>query len=378
MAAALGDDLDINFMVGAEQVDRLCLGRAVIWPQHPIDDFAVSDNLVKELKFTWTDNNYPLPNNYDLYEGDNRIYAGIKSGDVLEADAGTATYYIRSLYEAGHGVNSNEADGEALSGIAPGPITDFEASKNQILAIQFWWTNATGDPTPTYNLYQNGNPLRSNVVSGHRETMPPGSSSFYVKAINAEGETDSNSDTGTALNTPPPVDPPSGSITFTASGTWSVPSGVTSVRYCMIGGGGGGGGALNLLGGNAGDNRSGTISVTPGVNMSVVIGLGGEPGGSSGPGTNGGHSSFGGQTVNGGLYHYHSGDGESRSTCAGTSIDGYRDNNGYGGMGGFGNGGNGNNSGNGHPGGVGAGGGGALGQPSGGAGGRGELRLSWG
>ena len=47
--------------------------------------------------------------------------------------------------------------------------------------------------------------------------------------------------------------------TFTASGTWVCPTGVTEVEYLVVGGGGGGGATIGG-GGGAGGFRTGTLS----------------------------------------------------------------------------------------------------------------------
>lgn len=68
-------------------------------------------------------------------------------------------------------------------------------------------------------------------------------------------------------------------LTFTGSGTWTAPPGVTSVDYLVVGGGGAGGGATQGDaggGGGAGGFRVGTnMSVTPGVSYTVTVGGGG-------------------------------------------------------------------------------------------------------
>jgi len=87
---------------------------------------------------------------------------------------------------------------------------------------------------------------------------------------------------------------------FTASGSWTAPTGVTRVYAVVIGGGGGGQGGVNSS--CAGDNPPGgfggaavgTVTVTPGTTYTITIG-GGGTGGVSGSqsGTSGGTSSFG-------------------------------------------------------------------------------------
>ena len=82
---------------------------------------------------------------------------------------------------------------------------------------------------------------------------------------------------------------PSGSRTFTSSGTFTVPTGVTSIRVFCVGGGGSGQQAgymnasaavdLGAGGGGGGYCSRGTYSVSPGANISVTIGGGGSWGG---------------------------------------------------------------------------------------------------
>lgn len=70
-------------------------------------------------------------------------------------------------------------------------------------------------------------------------------------------------------------------VTFTSSGTFTVPTGVTSVDYLVVGGGGAGGGytsggtAGGGGGGGAGGMRTGALSVTPGASLTVTVGAGG-------------------------------------------------------------------------------------------------------
>jgi hypothetical protein len=99
--------------------------------------------------------------------------------------------------------------------------------------------------------------------------------------------------------------------TFTASGTWTCPVGVTSVIVAGVGGGGGGGGGYQGInntsrapcgGGGGGGGAPGreTVAVTPGVTYTVTVGAGGAGGagkpygpGGAADGSDGGVSSFG-------------------------------------------------------------------------------------
>lgn len=84
--------------------------------------------------------------------------------------------------------------------------------------------------------------------------------------------------------------------TFTASGTWTAPAGVSSVRYLVVGGGGGGGPAsYNGGGGGAGGVRTATsLAVTGSTSYSVIVGAGGSNN------YNGVASSFNGISASGG------------------------------------------------------------------------------
>jgi hypothetical protein len=88
--------------------------------------------------------------------------------------------------------------------------------------------------------------------------------------------------------------------TFTSSGTWVCPPGITSITVQAWGGGGAGGGAstTNKLcggGGGGGAYASSTVAVTPGNSYNIVVGSGGTA--STGNGGNGGNSTFNATTV---------------------------------------------------------------------------------
>lgn len=188
-----------------------------------------------------------------------------------------------------------------------------------------------------------------------------------------------------------PVIPPHGKQRFTASGTFTVPVGVTTVWVSMSGGGGGGnctyGGAGGGGGGGANAVVAQQISVTPGTNVAVTVGGGGSGAlfnictGSSGGGP-GGASSFGANMVAGGS----GGTGATGGGAAGGS-GGTRGGNldasigGPGGTGGgsiFGSGGPGLANAVGGPGGgYGGGGGGSTGSVNGGAGAPGFVLVEW-
>ena len=296
-------DVD-NFKLGAGQVDRIFLGLALVWPNTAIYDFSASDNLIKEITITFTDPNTILPISYELYQDGVRVAQDVVSGDTFDAVAGTDSYYVRSIYQAGHAFNSNTDLGTALEGIAPGPITDFQASDDQILQVQSWWTDATGDPVPVYDLYKNEAIVAQNVTSGHMHAAEPGTALWYVIARNGIGDTKSNQDYGTAVSKPIPVPP--GSIDYNIAGTYpfTVPTGVTTVTVCLIGGGGGGAneGSAQVGGGWAGQKTSFSTPVVAGQVYNIVVGRRGQ-----GAPNDGGNGGFGtpsvafGITVQGGM-----------------------------------------------------------------------------
>ena len=83
--------------------------------------------------------------------------------------------------------------------------------------------------------------------------------------------------------------------TFTSTGTWTCPAGVTTIQVEAWGAGGGGGGNTSTSDGSGGGgggaySKSTTISVTPGTTYTVTVGTGGI--GSTLNGTSGGDSWF--------------------------------------------------------------------------------------
>lgn len=89
-----------------------------------------------------------------------------------------------------------------------------------------------------------------------------------------------------------------GSQLFTGSGTFTAPTGVTTVYLTMVGGGGGGGGSASA-GNNGGSGGGGSeaiinypYTVTPTSEYAVAVGAAGTAGAANGNGGAGGNSSF--------------------------------------------------------------------------------------
>jgi len=132
----------------------------------------------------------------------------------------------------------------------------------------------------------------ANIASGvsattyNDNTANNGTAYYYVVLAN-NGTSDS--DPSNEVEAYPTACTP-GSTTFTANGTFTVPSGCASVRIGAWGGGGGGGGSAGSGTGSGGGGgfAATTLTVTPGDDYDVVIGTGG------GAGANGGWASGGG------------------------------------------------------------------------------------
>jgi PKD repeat protein len=123
----------------------------------------------------------------------------------------------------------------------------------------------------------------------------------------------------------------------TGSGTWTVPAGVTSIDYLVVGGGGAGGSGTASGGGGAGGLLSGITSTTPNDTYIITVGVGGSSskGGNSSIGDN--IIAIGGGIGNGGSGG--SGGGGYGTGGLGTTGQGYNGGNGANGLGGGGGGG---------------------------------------
>jgi hypothetical protein len=90
-------------------------------------------------------------------------------------------------------------------------------------------------------------------------------------------------------------------VVFTASGTWTCPTGVTRAKITVVGGGASSNAkaSYNSLGGPGGGAAVGWRTVIPGTTYTVVVGAGGASAGASGDqnGNGGGTSSFSGSGI---------------------------------------------------------------------------------
>ncbi len=83
---------------------------------------------------------------------------------------------------------------------APSEITNFSATDDEIGQITFTYSNATGYPKPTYNLYKDDSLVETGVVSGDSYTVSASTADYKVLATNSEGSTYSNTDSGTSIS----------------------------------------------------------------------------------------------------------------------------------------------------------------------------------
>ena len=135
-------------------------------------------------------------------------------------------------------------------------------------------------------------------ISGTADAV--GSNTTSTFTIRAKDAASNVSDRQFTITIQPPT-----AQTFTSSGTFNVPSGVSSVQVLVVAGGGGGGSSIGGGGGAGGLVYNSSFSVTPGGTVSVTVGDGGVgdttptgPGPSTG--TNGQDSVFGTITAKGG------------------------------------------------------------------------------
>src|SRR6056300_440648 len=141
-------------------------------------------------------------------------------------------------------------------------------------------------------------------ISGFSAVGSDTTSNFVLRAVDTASNTSSRSFSITVEQ--PLVQ------TFTASGTYSVPSGTTAVDVLVVAGGGGGGNQHGSGGGAGGLIFMPNYPVTPGGTVSVTVGDGGSGGGSGGtPGQTGQNSVFGTITAQGGGF----GAGDPRNAC---------------------------------------------------------------
>lgn len=245
---------------------------------------------------------------------------------TLELSGNAETSYVLS----GYTFYNTDAKTKLTGTMAVQSLLSFSAAPYSSSQITFTWKNpakgafsgviivgktgsvptSISDGTRYYKGYGTGytaNTSSSTTISGFAEKT-----TYYFRAFSYATKDNAEwiGDSLTANATTPAK--PKGTQTFTSSGTFTVPAGVTSIDIFVLGGGAAGGGSSDLEGeypaaaGGGGGGYTNTIksySVTPGQTFSVTIGAGGaaaSPG--WGTGGTGGTTSFGSVISAGGGY----------------------------------------------------------------------------
>lgn len=238
-----------------------------------------------------------IPAKFPIPFGNNAAVGTIRS--IPQASQTATSPGQASLYD-GFPV----ATGQPLaSGGVPPAMQDFNGLLNQISAWSRWQAAAGLAPyDPTFSTAIGGYPAGAVIFSA--------STAGRIWISTAENNT-TNPDGGNAanwlplmlssdikpiiLNTPQR----NNTVSYTSAGTynWTVPTGVNYVFVRLVGAGGGSpGGNGNVTysggGGGSGGYSEGWVAVTPGQNITIVVGAGGSASGN----TNGAQGGAGGST----------------------------------------------------------------------------------
>lgn len=242
---------------------------------------------------------YTIPAGY--HNGGGKVTAN----SLASQTSGTATAgYIRSGYTAW--VNGNKLTGT----MTVSSILSFSVAANSSSQVTATWKNPAkgpysgviiqyatgGSPTSVTNGTRGYKGSGTNSAANASSTaaisgLVPGTT-YYFRAWAYCTTSAAELYSSAYLSTTCATQVAKGSQTFTASGTFTVPSGVKNVQVFCVGGGGAGGtggsgGASKGAGGGGGYTKTGTFTVTPGSKIAVTVGAGGTEGGA------GGTSSFG-------------------------------------------------------------------------------------
>lgn len=349
-----------------------------------IIDLSATDTLVNSIEVTYTPSEGSPTPQHNLYENGGLIAEGIDTGhSVARSGVFTADYHVVALNPSGE-ITSNVNSGTALAvappPAPPGTITNLTATDCYAGYVDITWSPASG--ANGYNLYKDGS-LIGQASSGYRDNGGNISATYYVRAVNNQGSTQSNSDGGKSFASV-------GSITLSGSGTAVAGTNYPADTTLYIDLQGGGGSGAVSQGGDAGGGFAGistehSKTYSCGSSQAYSVGSGGgsiSSGSGSKNGTSGSSTTFdnlvgpsggGGSASGGGYLGY------------GQGQDGSQNYSGYGGQGiDSGRGGNGGDVAQGiapTSGGISAGGGGLryddVAIYSSGSGGGGRLLISW-
>ena len=124
-----------------------------------------------------------------------RIATNVSSGFIYN-HIGTAIFHVKAINTIGN-TNSNQDSGTGLDSLtAPSKILNFNATDILVNKVICNWGSASGNPIPTYNLNRGGANVATDITSPYTDTFT-GTADYYIEAINGEGSTNSNIDSGT-------------------------------------------------------------------------------------------------------------------------------------------------------------------------------------
>ena len=158
-----------------------------------IVNFAATDVEYNQITCTWSPATHAA--SYDLYMDSARVAIDVSSGFIY-SHIGTAIFHVKAINTIGN-TNSNQDSGTGLDSLtAPSTILDFNATDILVDKVICSWSNASGNPTPIYNLNRGGANVATDITSPYTDTFT-GTADYYVEATNSEGSTNSNIDSGT-------------------------------------------------------------------------------------------------------------------------------------------------------------------------------------
>ncbi len=212
--------------------------------------------------------------------------------------------------------------GEFMEVQPPSQITDLQASDYQSRVPEIEITFTPSANAATHDLYRDDILIQEDITSGYKDTNVTFgvTYTYFVRAINSVGYTDSNIDTGivTEIVLTSPIE-------FTEVGTFTLTAGVDFpdnqfINICVIGGGGAA--QADGSGGYAGEANNHIHNYQNQETVIMTIGAGGTFSILPNPGENtlfGLYISLGGDAGDAGGFD---GDGEQVITCGGTNYNG--------------------------------------------------------
>ncbi len=160
-----------------------------------IVDFSATDGEFEQVTCTWSPaGGSPAPK-YNVYRSGSLVGDNVSSGFV-DTFTGTADYYVTATNVSGTVVGNTDSGTGVDTVSLPSKILDFNASDNLIGAVNCTWSSSIGNPSPTYNLDRGGVIVGTDITSPYSDTFT-GTDDYSIKAINSEGSTVSNIDSGT-------------------------------------------------------------------------------------------------------------------------------------------------------------------------------------